>query len=33
VAVSASTSGWTAWTVGQWGPSEQTRSLVLAHCS
>jgi hypothetical protein len=33
VAVSASTSGWTAWTVGQWGPSEQTRSPVLAHCS
>jgi hypothetical protein len=33
VAVSASTSGWTAWTVGQWGPSEQPRPLVLAHCS
>jgi hypothetical protein len=33
VAVSASTSSWTAWTVGQWGPSGQARSLVLAHCS
>jgi len=33
VAVSAGTSGWTAWTVGAWSSSGQTRSLVLAHCS